>query len=131
MNPVRGLAALALAATLAACAHGGPAYNAAPAGVKVVTMTSGLHFEPMTLTIQRGQTVQWANKAFMSHTVTFDPAKAKTASDVSLPAGVAPFDSGSIKPGQVYSHTFTTAGAYHYVCKPHEGNGMKGVIVVQ
>jgi plastocyanin len=108
-----------------------PAAGAREAGPTVVVdMTFGLKFEPATVHIRSGQTVEWRNKAFFAHTVTFDPAQADDPSHVSLPAGVAPFDSGKIGGGKTWRHTFTTPGTYHYICKPHEDHEMLGVVIV-
>lgn len=117
-------AALMLAAVPAAA----PARDAGPA--VVVNMTFGLKFDPAEVRIRAGQTVEWRNKAFFPHTVTFDPAQAEDASHVALPDGVAPFDSGSIGGGQSWRHTFTTPGTYRYICKPHEGHEMLGTVIV-
>ena len=89
-----------------------------------------MRFVPDTLTIKAGDTVKWTNPYNITHTVTFDPAQAQTASDVSLPAGVAPFGSGDIKEEGTFSHTFTAKGTYKYVCKYHEAMGMVGTVVV-
>lgn len=110
--------------------------TATPAGARqagpsaVVDMTFGLKFEPATVRIKVGQSVEWRNKGFFAHTVTFDPAQAENASHVSLPPGVEPFDSGKIGGGQTWRHTFTVAGEYHYICKPHEDHEMLGVVIV-
>lgn len=96
----------------------------------VVDMTFGLKFEPAEVRIRAGETVEWRNKAFFAHTVTFDPAQAQDPSQVSLPAGVAPFDSGKIGGGGTWRRRFTTPGTYRYVCKPHEDHDMRGVVVV-
>ncbi len=105
-----------------------PAREASPA--VVVNMTFGLKFDPAEVRVRAGQTVEWRNKAFFPHTVTFDPSQADDASHVSLPEGVAPFDSGSIGGGQSWRHTFTTPGTYRYICKPHEGHEMLGTVIV-
>jgi plastocyanin len=97
----------------------------------VVKMTSGMSFDPSTITIQEGQTVEWRNESQVSHTVTNDPARASNPKDVSLPPGAGPFDSGSIPPGKTFSHVFTVPGAYRYVCVPHESMGMTGVVEVK
>jgi len=60
-----------------------------------------------------------------------DASKAISVIDVKLPAGVQPFDSGYLQPGQTYSRVFTVPGIYRYVCTLHEGNGMKGVVIVR
>jgi plastocyanin len=97
-----------------------------------VTMKQGTksRFDPETVTVAAGDTVKWTNPAFVAHTVTFDPSKAQKASDVSLPAGVAPFDSGTIEEDGTFSHTFTVKGTYKYVCVFHEAMGMVGTVVV-
>jgi plastocyanin len=87
-------------------------------------------FMPEVVNISVGDTVHWTNPAFVTHTVTFDPAQATTASDVTLPAGVAPFGSGDIEEDQEYSHTFTVKGTYKYVCKYHEVMGMVATVIV-
>jgi plastocyanin len=119
---------LAAAGLLLATAPAAGAREAGPAAV--VDMTFGLKFEPATIRIRVGQSVEWRNKAFFAHTVTFDPAQAEDPTHVSLPAGVAPFDSGKIGGGKTWRHTFTVAGEYHYVCKPHEDHDMLGVVIV-
>jgi plastocyanin len=87
-------------------------------------------FVPDVVNISVGDTVRWTNPAFVTHTVTFDPAQAQTAGDVALPGGVAPFGSGDIEEDQSYSHTFTAKGTYKYVCKYHEAMGMAGTVIV-
>jgi plastocyanin len=97
-----------------------------------VTMKQGAksRFDPETVTIAAGDTVKWTNSGFVTHTVTFDPSKAQKASDVSLPAGVAPFASDNIEEDGTFSHTFTVKGTYKYVCVFHESMGMVGTVVV-
>ena len=118
------IAALVLASVPAAV----PASEAGPA--VVVNMTFGLKFDPAEIRIRAGQTVEWRNKAFFPHTVTVDPSQAEDVSHVSLPEGVAPFDSGSIGGGQSWRHTFLTPGTYRYICRPHEGHEMLGTVIV-
>jgi plastocyanin len=87
-------------------------------------------FDPETVTIAAGDTVKWTNTGFVTHTVTFDPAMAAKAADVSLPAGVQPFDSGDVEEDASFSHTFAAKGAYKYICKYHEDMGMVGTVIV-
>jgi plastocyanin len=91
----------------------------------------GTRFAPETITVRVGQTVTWRNTSSVAHTVTADPARASNPANVELPAGAAPFDSGTIQPGSQYQYTFTTPGEYRYVCLPHEGAGMVGSVTVQ
>jgi plastocyanin len=87
-------------------------------------------FVPATVNIKVGDTVKWTNPAVITHTVTFDPAQAATASNVALPAGVAPFGSDNMEEDATFSHTFTVKGTYKYICKMHEAMGMVGTVVV-
>src|SRR5205085_12642099 len=87
-------------------------------------------FEPETVTIAAGDTVQWTNPQAVGHTVTFDPKEAVNKSLVVLPAGVAPFDSSDMGEGAVFKHTFTEKGTYKYVCLYHEAMGMVGTVIV-
>jgi len=87
-------------------------------------------FVPATVNIKVGDTVKWTNPAVITHTVTFDPAQAATASNIVLPAGVAPFGSDNMEEDATFSHTFTVKGTYKYICKMHEAMGMVGTVVV-
>jgi plastocyanin len=98
---------------------------------QVVTMTRESRFEPARLTVPRGATVAWRNEAPAPHTVTADPARAQSAANVQLPAGAAPFGSESLAQGQTFTHQFTVAGEYRYVCRIHEASGMVGTVVVE
>lgn len=127
--PIAGIVASSLA--LSGCGLGGPAYQPPPPAVDaVVDMTTTLNFAPGAVTISAGQTVEWRNRSIMDHTVTADPRVAKNPANIQLPAGAQPFNSGHVKPGQVYRRTFTVPGLYRYVCLPHEGQGMVGTVRV-
>ena len=70
-------------------------------------------YSPGTLTVAAGTTITWVNQDIVIHTVT---------SDVGL------FDSGSMRPGDRFSFTFTTPGTFTYGCIPHPF--MRGTVVV-
>lgn len=106
------------------------AVNTAPLSAVVVGM-SDMSFTSAAITIRAGQTVLWKNTSGTVHNVVDDAAQAVNAADVLLPAGVKPFDSGYLQPGQSYQRTFTVPGVYRYVCTLHETGGMKGTIVVK
>lgn len=72
-------------------------------------------FNPSEITIKKGETVVWTNEDSTSHTVTSDSGNE--------------LDSGSITPGQTYSHTFNTAGTFDYHCSIH--TSMKGRVTVE
>ncbi len=88
-------------------------------------------FLPMSVTIDKGDTVEWINNAQSLHSVTTNPSVAQDPKDVSLPAGAKPFDSGFMPPGAKWSYTFTVPGTYKYLCLPHEKDHMVGVIEVK
>jgi plastocyanin len=68
---------------------------------------AGNAFAPATVEITRNGTVRWTNDAERDHTVTF--LTLKTADD-------KPLTSGNLKPGDRWSHTFTSAGEFAYRC---------------
>jgi plastocyanin len=92
----------------------------APAGSVIMPQGVGsntaLTYAPATITLLIGQnnTVTFANKDTATHTVT--------ATDGS-------FNSGDIKAGQSWTHTFGTAGTYSFYCVYHAW--MKGKVVVK
>ena len=97
----------------------------------VVQMTSEHMFVPEKISIKVGQTVGWVNDdKEMPHEVTTDPDIAVDPSHVSVPEGVAPFDSRLITSGKSFRHQFTVPGLYRYVCPPHENDGMLGEVTV-
>jgi plastocyanin len=72
-----------------------------------------MSYNPSSLTLKAGTTVSWTNNDMVDHTVT--------ANDGS-------FDSGAIKMGGTYSHTFSTTGTFSYHCTFHAN--MKASVVV-
>src|SRR6516162_11927020 len=97
----------------------------------IVRMTDGLRFKPARVVVHAGDTVEWKNSSTAAHTVTADARRAAEGKEVVLPAGAAPFDSGTVTPGNSYRHTFTAPGTYKYICVPHVDLGMVGEIIVQ
>lgn len=85
---------------------------AAPAGGNQVTI-DGFAFAPVTLTVPVGTTVTWTNRDEEPHTVA--------ASDGS-------FHSPGMGTGATFTHTFSTAGTFDYVCSIHPM--MRGSVVV-
>src|SRR5581483_11656614 len=101
------------------------AYSSAP--VQIVKMSDDdPMYRPSSIQINAGQTVEWENDGQVSHSVTDDPARANQPSDVLLPAGVTPFNSGNVMPGGRFRHTFSKPGRYRYFCLTHEGDKMIG-----
>ncbi|MET8472144.1 plastocyanin/azurin family copper-binding protein [Streptomyces sp. NPDC006422] len=91
-----------------------PAPAAHAAGHQVVM--SGYKFGPRTLTIAVGDSVTWVNRDTAPH-------------DVKTTSGPASLHSPMLDKGGTWTHTFTAAGSYGYVCTVHPG--MTGGIVVK
>ena len=97
--------------------------SGAPAGAGTVVMPSGvgsntrLNFSPAVVTVIIGtnNSVTWANRDTVIHTVT--------ATDGS-------FNSGDIHSGSSWSYTFSTPGNYTYYCIYHS-SWMRGTVVVR
>jgi plastocyanin len=87
-----------------------PGPTSAPIAVKIVDFA----FSPQKVTIPVGASVTWTNRDDVAHTAT--------ASDSS-------FDSGNLANGQSWTHMFTKAGKYAYICSYHPN--MTGTIIVQ
>lgn len=75
-------------------------------------------FAAQEVTIDRGQTVRWRNTTSTFHTVTPDGHTA-----------FAERQTNAV--GQTFQTRFDTPGRYEYHCAPHEGLGMRGVIIVR
>ena len=120
--------ALLIPFALAGCA--GKAYGDAGGEVAATVVLANFKFNPQTVHIKAGQTVEWRNEStLVPHTVTGDPAQNEQLS--SLPAGAEAFDQ-RLAPGDSYRHTFTVKGTYNYYCKPHaEEHGMTGSVIVE
>jgi plastocyanin len=78
-------------------------------------LIQGFRFKPANITIKRGTRVRWINKDSAHHTAT---ANKKGA-----------FNSGLLRKGQKYTHTFKSAGKKEYHCKPHPF--MRGSVTVK
>jgi plastocyanin len=84
-------------------------------GATAVVQMKNNFFSPATTNINVGDTVTWVQSGSNHDTVSYDGL----------------WDSGSLRLGQTFSHTFNTAGTFNYYCTPHEAVGMKGTIIVQ
>jgi plastocyanin len=87
-------------------------------------------FQPSLITIKVGQSIEWENVGNEVHHATSDPSLAIKPAEVTNPPGAEPFDSGFLRPGETFTHTFTISGEYRYACVVHEAKGMIGTIVV-
>lgn len=103
------LPCLAALAALAAPAH---AADKTEAAIKL------FQFQPKTITVKAGTTIEWVNGDDIDHSVTSgEPGKPDKA-----------FDSGFFRKDGHWAFTFAKPGTYHYFCKRHPS--MKGEVVV-
>ena len=80
----------------------------------------GLKFTPASITINKGDTVQWTWAASGHSSTSGTPGN---------PDGM--WDSGILNLGATFSFTFTTAGTFSYFCTPHGlCCGMVGTVIV-
>lgn len=75
-------------------------------------------FQPKTVEVPIGATVEWINDDAIEHSVTAGKP-GKPTDD---------FDSGFFTKGQSFAHVFAKPGTYEYFCKRHQN--MKAMIVV-
>jgi len=93
------------------------------AGATFEVAIEGFDMAPTRLAISVGDTVQWTNNDGAIHTVTSgDPGDANAG-------GL--FDSGNMRNGEVFEHTFNEAGEFRYFCRPHQGFMSGYTVVVQ
>lgn len=114
MRAVLAVSAALVALLGVACGSStSPANSCGGSGASAnINTTSSNNFSPGSATITHGQSVCWQNSSSVLHTVTDDGG----AFDVNLPVG------------QIFVHTYSTAGTFAYHCKIHAG--MTGTIVV-
>lgn len=116
-----------------------------PAGgqTHTVEMTDDLVYDPESITIAPGDTIEWVNVGSIGHTVTAYGDQIPEGADYFASGGFdsqdaatsayAPGDpdAGFIPGGGSYQHTFSTTGDYEYYCIPHETAGMVGTVTVE
>ena len=115
------LAALALiaAAGFPSLASASRSKNSGSAQPQVVTIViRGFKFEPATVTVHAGDTVEWKNDDIVPHTATADGEAQKPA-----------FDSGTIQTGAAWRYVARNKGTYNYICTLHPN--MRGELIVQ
>lgn len=72
-------------------------------------------FTPGVITVKVGTTVTWINQDDTNHTATGT-------------GGAQEFNSDNLTKGQSYSHTFSAAGEFNYLCSLHPN--MQGKVTV-
>ncbi len=132
LSAKRALPIIGVIAALAVAVQPRNAAVAADEPVVIVKMRdTPPSFDPSKVTINVGDTVRWENTGNSVHHATDDHAMAIKGDDVRIPPGADVFDSGFMRPGETFTHTFTTPGIYKYVCVAHEASGMIGEVVVK
>jgi plastocyanin len=91
-----------------------PAAESPVPGVSQVRIEN-FAFVPANIVVDVGTTVTWTNDDVVPHTVTSDDGDE--------------LDSELLNPGDTFSHTFDTPGAYAYHCTPHPN--MRGLVTVR
>jgi plastocyanin len=109
-HPSRTLAAASATALLAVAILGALSSPVAAAG-HAVSIGDGA-FAPRRITIKLGDSVTWTNKGSAIHNVYFD----------------AFHSDDTMNSGDRYTHKFTKAGSFTYVCTIH---GFQGTVVVK
>lgn len=76
-------------------------------------LIKGFKFEPETVTVNVGDTVEWKNADIVPHTAT----------------AAGEFDSKNIRPGGAWKFVAKHKGRFNYICTLHPN--MKGKLMVQ
>jgi plastocyanin len=84
---------------------------------RAVVLIRGFAFFPDTLRVRPGTTVTWVN----CEPDNIDPHSSTADNNA--------WDSGTLVPGTSFAHTFLSAGANPYYCRPHPA--MRGTVLVQ
>jgi plastocyanin len=84
----------------------------APVATDTVDITN-FAFSPATITVKAGSTVVCTNNDTIQHDITFD------GGDIA---------SNDLNHNDTFSHTFRTAGTFHYICSIHPF--MHGTVIV-
>jgi plastocyanin len=90
--------------------------NAPAASTAVATDSVSIKnfaFSPATVTVTAGSTVVWTNDDSIQHDITFNGGS---------------IVSNVLNHNDTFSHTFPTAGTYHYICSIHPF--MHGTVIV-
>src|SRR5215813_11383301 len=107
-------------------ASGGQAWNSEGTARKSLSATRDVvtvvirefKFDPVTVTVHQGDTVEWMNHDNVPHTATEDVEGKKPA-----------FDSGNINTGMAWRYVAQKKGSYTYICTLHPN--MQGTLIVQ
>lgn len=90
-----------------------PACAPPPPPAIVDVVIEGFAMNPDPVEVAVGTTVRWTNLDASNHTVTSGAPGAADAGAV--------FDSGNLRQGDTFEHTFDAPGSFSYFCRPHAG----------
>ena len=104
--------------------------------VKMVGDEKGYRFEPMDVTIKKGDGVRWVLVSGGPHNVAFQDVSAGARGQLSanMPNQISDLSSPMLlNPNEKYEVSFANvpAGKYNYICTPHLANNMRGSVTVQ
>lgn len=106
--------------------------------IQMVGDAQGYRFEPASVTIRAGDTVEWVNVSGGPHDVAFwadsIPSGASQLLQARMQQTIAPLAGPLLAtPNQTYDISFAGAqpGTYKYYCTPHLSLGMRAQITVQ
>jgi plastocyanin len=88
---------------------------------EITIKMSEIKFQPENLRITKGTKVTWVNDDSVDHFVNTDSHPAHTHQ--------RDLNSRSLKAGESYSYTFSTAGLYPYHCSAHAENMVGNILV--
>ncbi|MGB8188280.1 MAG: plastocyanin/azurin family copper-binding protein, partial [Nitrososphaeraceae archaeon] len=88
--------------------------------VSIIGIKKDKSFDPNPIEINAGDSITWTNDDNEIHTVT-------SGSDEGPSIGTE-FDSGTLAPGQSFTHQFDKPGTYEYFCSFHDS--MTGKVIV-
>ncbi len=111
--------------------------GAAPAGATHVVEMVDSRFDPVSLTIKSGESVEFKNISGGLHNIVFIadsiPPGSAEAINAGIPDRADDLSTAMIPEGSSVTVSFANApaGEYRILCLPHVATGMRGVIIVQ
>lgn len=126
-----------MALPLIGCQHnkadgggGGARFDKSPTILMGGETSAVVEFIKDRVRIEAGDTITWELQSG-GHTATAYHPDIHNVFPQRIPDGAVPFDSVQLfNKGDTFEHIFTVEGVYNYYCRPHEGQGMVGIIVV-
>lgn len=98
------------------------------ATVAMITTDEGFHFDPHVTRVTVGGSVTFVNESGSHSAAAYHPDNDRS---LRMPEAAAPWDTGLMtEAGAEQEVSFDTEGVYQYYCRPHEGMGMIGALIV-